>query len=136
MVDHTAVYSHDPTMAVAGHQSWLVHVLEQRGVGLHCGGLDGDYEADGCGWYGGGFQGRWAEKHMREAWDKHVAFVQFGGIITHGQAANVVAGICKCVTCVIPYRHLAAAIEDKQRGAWSGCGLGQPDCACTKVVTG
>lgn len=101
MVNHHSTTYADPDLAIPGHNAALVFVLvfvhETRVTGLHC---------DDCGWYGGSFKpGRWSEKHMAEAWAKHAEYVQAGGVIEHGKAANVDEGICKCVRCSIEWRE-------------------------------
>jgi hypothetical protein len=116
MSNHTTSTSHDSTMAIPGHNSHLVHVHETRETGLHCGG-----ELDGCGWYAGsgvGRRERWAEKHMRDAWQRHVDFVQAGGVIRHGRAANVDEGVCHCASCAIVSRMAKNAAET---GRLPGC---------------
>jgi len=102
MTNHTATDYHDPAMAIPGHNSTLVYVHETKVTGLHC---------EDCRWYGGSFKGRWAEKHTAEAWQAHVEFVQAGGVIEHGIAANVDAGTCKCVSCMIPWRMARTATQ-------------------------
>jgi len=68
MTNYTATETHDPALAIPGHNSLLVYVHETKSTGLHC---------DGCpDWYGGRFKGRWAEKRMAEAWARHVTDVR------------------------------------------------------------
>lgn len=99
MSDHTAHDYHDPEMATPGHNSLIVYVHQTRQTGLHC---------DDCGWFAGsrvGRPGRWREKHMREAWDRHIAHAATGAVLVHGTAANVTEKVCHCVTCMIAYRQ-------------------------------
>jgi hypothetical protein len=102
MSNHTASYYHDPDMAIPGHMSGLVYVHQTKMIGLHCGGE----QEDGCGWFGGSFHpGRWREKHMREAWQRHVDLMTAGGVIEHGRASNVDKKVCQCGRCMIAWRQ-------------------------------
>lgn len=114
MGNHTVSYYHDPAMAIPGHNSHLVYVQETRETGLHCGG-----ELAGCGWFAGDVRrGRWFEKHLGEAWQRHVDFVQAGGVVRHGRPANVDEGICHCVSCKIVARMAKHAAHI---GRLAGC---------------
>ena len=96
MGNHTRVDSTDPALSVPGHTAHTVYIIETRQIGLHC---------DEDGWFGGSFRpDRWREKHMREAWDRHVAHAATGAVIKHGLASNVAEKICVCVSCSIASR--------------------------------
>jgi hypothetical protein len=86
----------DRDLSAPGHTASIVYVHQTRGMGLHC-------SEDG--WYGGGFRpDRWRDKHMAEAFKRHLDHAATGATITHGLAANVDAKICQCVRCSIPWR--------------------------------
>lgn len=96
MSNHTAHDYIDQDLSVPGHTATIVYVHQTRGMGLHC-------HEDG--WYGGGFRpDRWRDKHMAEAFKRHVQHAATGATITHGLAANVTDKICLCVTCSIAWR--------------------------------
>lgn len=96
MTNHTSTEHHDPELSAPGHTAVIIHVHQTGGLGLHC-------EEDG--WFGGGFRpARWREKHMREAWEKHLAHAATGAVLVHGTAANVIERVCRCVRCSIAWR--------------------------------
>lgn len=106
MGSHTRTDFHgnpDEFPPVPGHTSLLAYIEQTRIYGLHC---HDDANADGgCGWSGGSFRpDRWRDKHMSEAWAKHLEFVNAGGVIEHGKASNVTDRICDCVNCSIAHR--------------------------------
>lgn len=108
MGDHHTTTYHDTTLAVFGHHSLIVYVHETKDRGLHC---------EDCGWYGGGFKGRWVGRQMGKTWQKHADFVQAGGVVTHGRAANVEQDACRCVTCEIAWRGEQNARERTEADA-------------------
>ncbi|HEY1394987.1 hypothetical protein [Roseateles sp.] len=98
MSNHTSHELVDTEHSVPGHTFTVVYVHQTRSMGLHC-------EEDG--WFGGSFRpDRWRDKHMTEAWQKHLDHAATGAVIEHGRAENVTEKICVCVTCSIAWRQV------------------------------
>ncbi len=135
MVDHTTSRGFDHSLRqLAGHRAWTVYVYETKDEGLHC---------HDCGWYGGSFKGRWAEKHKEQAWEQHLTFVEAGGVIEHGVAENVRQKVCECVTCKIAWREeeygpkkaATGATGPKPLTACARCGQPLADDNCPDVCS-
>lgn len=107
MGNHSRVDYENRDLSVPGHTAHIVYIPETRDMGLHC---------DEDGWFAGGKigkPGRWRDKHMAEAWQKHLDHAATGAVIVHERPENVDEGICQCVRCLIPWRMAKNAAEAK-----------------------
>jgi hypothetical protein len=97
----------DRDISQPGHAAVLVRASgdNYKSVSVQCWGSahpyaveNGDAEDD-CGWTGATIRpGRWQEKHVSEAFERHVAYVVERGPIRHG-AEGSYPDVCRCSPC-------------------------------------
>lgn len=104
MVDHQVARHWDQELSQAGHNLMRASSSgdDYKAETLHCTGTANPYDVEEsradstCGWLGPRIRpGRWHEKHIGEAFERHVADVAENGPIVHGRGA----GRCECYYC-------------------------------------
>lgn len=105
MVDHHVASHWDPERSKPDHNLMLASTSgdDYRTQTLHCCGVDNPYDvvagrAHGtCGWVSPRIKpARWQEKHITDAFERHVADVEQNGQLVHGRAGEE---RCRCYYC-------------------------------------
>lgn len=125
MADHQINNFWDEELSRPGHNAILTRSSgdNYKSITVGCfGGAGHPYlveegEADDdCGWSGPHIRpGRWQEKHVREAFERHIAHMTTSGPIDHGAEDNY-PDVCQCSWCRLKLRPEATGSPPRTEG--------------------